>query len=150
MFGLFKKQRPDENEAVIVAANNIACSFSGLIASDCIKPGLIYNVSMLPYTKDLIKDSCKLWISTCQDSSQLQGWKVVFPMLSQFQEGVGSTPLGLDGTAMMTMRDEGLSIEELATRVTQMKMPSPELQEKVHAEERALFEWVTQVVDGRP
>ena len=88
-----------------------------------------------------------MWISVCQDSFQLQGWKVVFPMLSQFQEGVGTTPLGLDGTAMM---DEGLSIKELAARITQMKMPSPALQEKVDAEARALLEWVTQVVDGRP
>ena len=130
MFGLFKKQRPDENEAVIVAANNIACNFSGLIASDCIKPGFIYDVSMLPYDKDLIRDSCKLWISVCQDSPQLQGWKVVLPILSQFQEGIGSTPLGLDGTAMMAMKDEGVSIKEMAMRITQMKMPSPELKKK--------------------
>ena len=54
MFGLFKKKRPDENEAVIVAANTIAYNFSGLIASDCIMPGLIYDVSMLPYAKDLL------------------------------------------------------------------------------------------------
>lgn len=150
MFGLFKTKQPDKNEAVIAAANNIACTFSGLIASDGIQPGRIYDVSILPFAKDLIMDSCKVWISVCQDSSQLQGWKVVFPILSQFQEGVGSTPLGLDGNAMVAMKDEGLSVEEMARRITQMKMPSPELQEKVNAEHRVLFEWVTQVVDIRP
>ena len=83
MFGLFKKKQPDENQAAIVAANNIAHDFSDLIASGHIEPGHIYDVSMLPHAKDLIEDCCKLWISVCQDSSQLQGWKVTFPMLSQ-------------------------------------------------------------------
>lgn len=150
MFGLFKKKQPDDNQVAIVAANNIAHDFSGLIASGRIESVRIYDVSMLPHAKDLIEDCCKLWISVCQDSSQLQGWKVVLPMLSQFQEGIGSTPLGLDGTAMMAMKDEGVSMKEMAMRITQMKMPSPELQERVHAEERALFEWVMQAVDGRP
>lgn len=149
MFGLFRKKQPDENKVVIVA-ENIAHDFADLIASGRISPTIIYDVSMLPYAKGLIENSCKVSIKVCQDSSQLQGWKVVLPMLSQFQEGIGSTPLGLDGTALKAMSDDGVSIEEIATRITQMKMPSPELKKKVHAEERALFEWVTQVVDGRP
>ena len=71
-------------------------------------------------------------------------------MLSQFQEGVGSTPLGIDATALKAMSDDGVSSEEITTRVTNMKMPSPELLEKVQAEAIALLEWTRQAVDGRP
>ena len=61
-------------------------------------------------------------------------------MLSQFQEGVGSTPLGIDAIALKAMSDDGVSSEEILTRVTNTKMPSPELLEKVQAEASALLE----------
>jgi hypothetical protein len=54
MFGLFKSKRPDAGEAVIVAANNIACDFSDFVAAGRVKPGLVYDVSALPHSKDLL------------------------------------------------------------------------------------------------
>lgn len=149
MFDLFKKKQPDKNKAEIAAANKVAHDFSDLIASDRICPLQIYDVSVLPHPKELIEKCCKLWIMVCQDSTQLQGWKVILPILSQFQEGIGATPLGLDGAAIMAMGNEGVPINERTMRITEMKMPSPELEEKVRIEERALHEWVRQVVDGR-
>lgn len=149
MFGLFKKKQPDEDDVVIVAAK-IVRDFADLIASGRTSPALIYDVSMLPYAKGLIENSCKLSINVCQDSYQRQCCKGVLIMLSQFQEGVGSTPLGIDATALKDMQDGGASMEEIATRVTTMKMPSPELLGKVQAEAIALLEWTRQAVDGRP
>lgn len=149
MFGLFKKKQLDESDVVIAAAK-IVEDFADLIASGRISPALIYDVWMLPHAKGLIENSCKLSIKVCQDSYQRQCCKGVLIMLSQFQEGVGSTPLGIDATALKAMSDDGVSMEEITTRVTNMKMPSPELLEKVQAEAIALLEWTRQVVDGRP
>jgi len=149
MFGPFKKKQPEKNHALISAANRVAHDFSDLMASDRIDSGLIYDVSVLPHDKDLIEKCCKLWITVCQDSAQLQGWKVILPMLSQFQNGIGTTPLGISYNALMAMKNEGVSVEESAMRITEMKMPSPELEEKTRIEERALLEWVRQAVDGR-
>ncbi|MBX3332438.1 MAG: hypothetical protein KF722_18725 [Nitrospira sp.] len=149
MFGLFKNKQSAKNQAAIAAANKIAHDFSDLIASGRVNPGQIYDVSVLPHAKELIEKCCKLWIMVCQDSTQLQGWKVILPILSQFQKGIGATPLGLDATALMTMRNEDVPIEEHAMRISEVKMPSLELEEKVHAEERALHTWVTQAVGGR-
>lgn len=147
MFGLFKKKQPDEDEVVIVAAK-IVQDFADLIASGRISPALIYDVWMLPHAKNLIENSCKLSIKVCQDSYQRQCCKGILIMLSQFQEGVGSTPLGIDATALKAMSDDGVSSEEITMRVTNMKMPSPELLEKVQAEAIALLEWTRQVVDS--
>ena len=149
MFDLFKKKQPEKNKVAIAAANKVAHDFSDLIASDHIYPLQIYDVSVLPHPKALIEKCCKLWIMVCQDSTQLHGWKIILPILSQFQEGIGATPLGLDGAAIMAMRNEDVSIEESAMRITEMKMPSPGLEEKVRIEERALHEWVRKAVDGR-
>jgi hypothetical protein len=149
MFGLFKKKQLDENDVVIAAAK-IVQDFADLIASGRISPALIYDVWMLPHTKSLIENSCKLSIKVCQDSYQRQCCKGVLVMLPQFQEGVGSTPLGIDATALKAMQDGGASMEEIEMRVTTMKMPSPELLEKVQAEGIALLEWTRQVVDDRP
>jgi hypothetical protein len=100
MFGLFKRNKIDKKEAIVTAANNVACDFSELIGSGNIEPNIIYDVSVLPHTKELIEQSCKLWISICSDEAQRQSWKLVLPMLAQFQQGVGSTPLGLNSTAL--------------------------------------------------
>ncbi|BCA53474.1 hypothetical protein W02_06140 [Nitrospira sp. KM1] len=145
MFGIFnKKKQTDKVKAAIETANAVACDFSDLIASGSIEPTLIYDVSALPHAKDLIEKSCKLWILACPDVSQRQSWKVVLPMLSQFQEGVGSIPLGLD---VSTLVNQGLPPQELARKITSLKMPSAELLERVHAEEHALLSWVTHAVD---
>lgn len=149
MFGLFKKKQPDENDVHITAAK-IVRDFADLIASGRISPALIYDVSMLPYAKGLIESSCKLSIKVCQDSYQRQCCKGILIMLPQFQEGVGSTPLGIDATVLKAMSDDGVSSEEILMRVTNTKMPSPKLLEKVQAEGIALLEWTRQAVNGRP
>jgi len=131
------------NQTAIAAANNVACDFSDLIASGRVKPGLVYDVSALPHAKDLILKSCKLWITACPDQSQRVAWKVVLPMLSQFQEGVGSTPLGLDIASVA-----GLAPREMARRIASMEQPSQEVMTRVQTEERALRAWVTETVGG--
>lgn len=146
MFNPFKRNKTDKKEAIVIAANNVACDFSDLIASGNIEPFLIYDVSVLPHAKELIEQSCKLWISICSDEAQLQGWKITFPILAQFQRGVGSTPLGLNATALV---GTGLSPLEMANRIVSLKQPSPELLAKVQTEEHALLSWVTQIVDRR-
>lgn len=146
MFGLFKNNKPDQKEATVIAANNIACDFSELIGSGSIEPNLIYDVSLLPHPKELIERSCKLWISICSDEIQRQSWKLLLPSLAQFQKGVGSTPLGLNATALV---GKGLSPLEMANRIASMKQPSPELLAKVRAEEQTLLSWVTEVLGRR-
>jgi hypothetical protein len=144
MFRLFDKKRPNDLANVAVSANNVACDFSDLIASDRIQDGMIYDVSHLPDAKALIEKSCKIWISLCTDEAERQAWKVVLPMLSQFQEGIGPSPIGLDVTAIA-----GMEPQEMLKLIRSMKKPSPELLMKVQTEEKALLEWVMHTVDPR-
>jgi hypothetical protein len=67
-------------------------------------------------------------------------------MLSQFQEGIGPTPLGLDIASVV---GQGLEPGEMARRITGMRQPPPELQARVQAEEQTLREWVKETVDSR-
>ena len=155
MFGLFKgifkkssdaaPSKTEQDRQVVLAANKIACDFSDLMASDRFEPQMIYDVSVLPYPKGIIEKSCKLWISVCRDESQLRAWKCVLPNLSQFQEGIGPTPLGIDSASLTA----DLPLKEMAARMTSLNMPSPELVHKVQNEAQALLDWARQVVDGR-
>lgn len=148
MFGIFKKRKPtstnepDKLKAAILAANQVACDFSDLVASDSIMPGMVYDVSLLPHPKHTIEKACKIWIQACADKSQLQAWKVVLPTLAQFQEDIGDTPLGIDTTKITSGTPE-----QMAQQVVDTKQPSPELQAKVNQEEQGLMEWVCDVVD---
>lgn len=135
----------EQFKALTVAANSIACDFSDLIASERVQPNLIYDVSVLPHPKVDIERACKFWIQVCPDEQQRQGWKIVLPMLSQFQEGVGSPPLGIDMATLRSDRNE--SVEEFARRVASTRSPSPQLRSKVEAEAIALLAWVRNAVD---
>jgi hypothetical protein len=139
---------PAEHEqlkALTVAANNIACDFSDLVSSERVEPNLVYDVSELPHPKDAIERACKFWIQVCPDEQQRQAWKIVLPMLSQFQEGVGSPPLGIGMATLRSARN--VSVEEFARRVASTRSPSPQLLSKVEAEAAALLAWVRDAVD---
>ena len=76
MFDFFKK-RPDEKaKKLVTAANNVACDFSDLIASDGIAPTLIYDVSVLPHAKDSLRSAARYGLQSVQTSPSLKGGKL--------------------------------------------------------------------------
>lgn len=149
MFNFFNRSKPapapsPSRDEVLAVANAIASQFAKMVASGQVLPGLVYDVSMLPHSKSLIKNAC---VTTIRYASreQREGWKIVLPILSQFQEGVGSSPLGLDPAAILA----GGEADEMIRRIANMKKIPPEIETKVEAEYRELLQWVCREVDNR-
>ncbi|MCX5658220.1 MAG: hypothetical protein NTW19_00680 [Planctomycetota bacterium] len=141
------KPAPDPSlsrDQVIAVANAIAAQFAKMVASGQVLPGLVYDVSMLPHSKSVIKNACVVTIRYAS-REQREGWKIVLPILSQFQEGVGGSPLGLDPAAILA----GGGVDEMIRRVANMKKLPPEIETKVEAEFRELLQWVCREVDNR-
>ena len=129
-------------EIVIEAAHAVARNFVH-VASDHVVPGMIYDVSRLPYEKTFIRNACLVWMQANRQDPEMKGWKVVFPVLAQFQEGVGPVPLGIDFAAV---DHEEMSGEEISLYVSGSRMPSRELSLRVGREYEELREIADRVL----
>ncbi|MBI1369484.1 MAG: hypothetical protein GC162_12625 [Planctomycetes bacterium] len=140
----------DSDSAMVEAirtANRVACDFASCVEN--ISPIAIYDVAILPHPKDHIVKCCQLWIGVCRNAEQLAGWIVIYPILSQFQPGVGKQPLGLNVEAINKASNAGVSVEELARMSLSHPQPSPELKTKVEREFCEMVTWVTDAVSQR-
>ena len=94
-------------------------------------PGMIYDAALLPYDKEFIRNACVVWMQTNRKDPGMRDWKVVFPTLAQFQDGVGLMPLGID---FASMDYEDMSEEEISDYISRSRIPSRELSERVSRE----------------
>ncbi len=129
----------------VLQANNVACDFSGKIVELGITPGLVYDEKLLTLPKAYIKDCCKVWIRFCTDAEQRNGWMVIYPMLAQFQKGVGTKPAGLDVTKI------NMSAPDAHKQILAMTSgPSQAFVDMAEKEGKELSSWVTQALTQAP
>jgi len=70
-------------------------------------------------------------MQTNRKDSRMKDWRMVFPILAQFQDGVGLLPLGIDFAAMDY---EDMSEEEISEYISRSRIPNRELSERVARE----------------
>lgn len=150
MFGWFKRkeqkeEKPSMSEEILITANNIACDFADFVA-ERVKPGVIYDVSFLPFPKDAIRNSVKVWLYYGPKDPTLYGWEIILPALAQFQDGVGDVPFGLN----FSEEDlSGKTPEEVTNMIRNQKMPTKELSDKVMTERLELALMVKKILTSK-
>ncbi len=122
-------------EVVIKESHAVAARFMNF-AVDNVLPGMIYDAALLPHDKGFIRNACIVWMQTNRRDPRMRDWKVIFPVLAQFQEGVGIAPLGINFAAIDF---EGMSDEEIAEAISRSRLPSRDLSEKVAREYEELL-----------
>ena len=117
-------QQEDVDKEVDKHLLKIISDFVNFIA-DTYQPGMIYDVSVLPYKKERIKRTCILWIQKNKGAEIAEGWVSLFPILSRFQEGIGPKPAGVsylsidlnDETIDKLLRENEGALGELSKKV---------------------------------
>ena len=77
-------------------------------------PGIVADVARRPYSKSRIKRAILIALSTINDLAQKEPLKIGYIQLADFQEGIGSTDIGLN---LPGIDLENASAEELAKEV---------------------------------
>jgi hypothetical protein len=75
-------------------------------------------------------------MQTNRKDPRMKDWKVVFPILAQFQDGVGLMPLGIDFAAIDC---EDMSDEEIYDYISRSRIPSRDLSDRVAKEYEELL-----------
>ena len=122
-------------EVIIEESHAVARIFMHFAIDNAV-PGMIYDATMLPYEKEFIRNACVVWMQTNRKDPRMKDWKVVFPILAQFQDGVGLMPLGIDFAAMDY---EDMSGEEISEYISRSSIPTRELSERVAREYEELL-----------
>ncbi|HOD36550.1 MAG TPA: hypothetical protein PLR20_12220 [Syntrophales bacterium] len=126
-------------ELIIAKSHTVASHFMHFAVDNTV-PGMIYDATLLPYDKEFIRNACVVWMQTNRSDPGMKDWRVIFPILAQFQDGVGLMPLGIDFGAMDY---EDMSEEEILEVLSRSRIPSRALSERVareHEELRAVAE----------
>jgi len=119
--------------------DKIINDFVGFIAY-AYKPGMIYDVSVLPYKKEYIKEACILWMQNNKETGMAEGWASLFPILSRFQEGIGPKPAGID------YLNTDLSYEEIEKLLWEQESPLRELSKRVDSEYIELYDLACKIL----
>ena len=117
-------------EVIIAESHAVARHFMHFAIDNAV-PGMIYDATMLPYDKEFIRNACVVWMQTNRKDPRMKDWRMVFPILAQFQDGVGLLPLGIDFAAMDY---EDMSEEEISEYISRSRIPNRELSERVARE----------------
>ncbi|HPC74010.1 MAG TPA: hypothetical protein P5551_00960 [Syntrophales bacterium] len=122
-------------EVIIRESHAVAERFMDFVVENAL-PGMIYDAALLPYEKEFIRNACVVWMQMNRKDPRMQDWKVVFPILAQFQEGVGLMPLGINFAAM----DPGdMSAEEIYETISGSRIPGRDLSDRVAKEYEELL-----------
>jgi hypothetical protein len=142
MFNFFRKLPKDNNENFLRQdgiVDKIINDFVGFIAYTY-RPGMIYDVSVLPYNKEHIKQACILWMQKNKGTEMAEGWVTLFPILSRFQEGIGPKPAGTDYLSVG-------SNEESMEKIQEHREPLREISNKVDREYIELYDLAHKILD---
>ena len=120
--------------------DKIVNDFVGFIAYTY-KPGMIYDVSVLPYKKEHIKEACILWMQKNRGTEVVEGWASLFPVLSRFQDGIGPKPAGID------YLNTDLSYERIEKLLREYEEPLGGLSEKVDSEYIELYDLAHKILE---
>lgn len=122
-------------EVIIQESHAVASHFMHFAVDNAL-PGMIYDAALLPYEKEFIRNACVVWMQTNRKDPRMKDWKVVFPILAQFQDGVGLVPLGINFTAMDY---EDMSDDEISDYISKSRIPNRDLSERVAREYEELL-----------
>jgi hypothetical protein len=122
-------------EVIIRESHAVASRFMDFAVENAL-PGMIYDAALLPYEKEFIRNACVVWMQTNKKDPRMKDWKVVFPILAQFQDGVGLVPLGIDFAAIDC---EDMSDEEIYDYISRSRIPSRDLSDRVAKEYEELL-----------
>jgi hypothetical protein len=141
-FGKRKKQRQQEQIRQLMAHRARVARFAKLFASGKAEPYKIYDLKTLGgLTKAQIEASIQVWHKACQLKPEMALPDVdlaeLLPKLSQFQPGVGATPLGLNPFAIAAM-DPKTQMKQMQAMCATAKMPDDALRIRVRNERERL------------
>jgi hypothetical protein len=143
MFNFFRKSKQQDNNENALKQDGIVDiiinDFVGFIAYTY-RPGMIYDVSVLPYNKEHIKQACVLWMQNNKGTEMAEGWLSLFPILSRFQEGIGPKPAGTNYLSID-------SNEEGKERIRDHRELSREISNKVDREYIELYDLAHKILD---
>ena len=95
--------------------------------------------------KEKILESCMIWMQACTDKTQREAWKIVFPLLAQFQTGVRCEPLGINYSNLAQTTPDAT---EMARMIMEKSVPN-DLRIAVDQEESRLRQLAEDLVGGR-
>lgn len=112
---------PDERdiEQIIEGVERIVRDYGAYLESRNDEAGLIWDVSALPYDKQIILDAICLAIMAETDADQINHLQVGAMFLADHQEGVGNTPIsaiGADFSALQGANSRG-ELVDLAAKI---------------------------------
>jgi hypothetical protein len=109
------------NEIDATKMQTVVQDFGALIQT--VQPGTYYDVSMLPHSKDTILKSLLYALKVTDDAQLREHIKTGLVFLSQFQEGVGPSPISpvpIDVTDLARQVDAGeLDVDAAAEKVAE-------------------------------
>jgi len=115
-------------------AEKIVQDYGAVLGSAAPAPGCVEDARKLPHPKERIKQALVFALRMTKEPQMRDQLKVGYISLSDWQEGVGDAPVGIDLTDM----DPNADPVELAKRITSQGAAAEKWMPKVKVEQEAL------------
>ena len=114
LFGGNKKQ--SDSSMSVERATEIAGAYGDVLENNAPVPGTFADTSKLPYPKPIIKQALTLLLKSNTDIQVKDHIKTAYLFLADWQEGIGSTNVGLDLTGMDISADPMQLVEKITSQ----------------------------------
>ena len=109
-------KEPSDSSMSVEYATKIAGAYGNILENNAPVPGTFADTSKLPYPKPIIKQALTLLLKSNTDIQVKDHIKTAYLFLADWQEGIGSTNVGLDLTGMDISADPMQLVEKITSQ----------------------------------
>ncbi len=132
-----QNQTSEDSDNVLGKIEKVVQSYGAVMEKTAGMPGTVYDVSLLPYPKETIKESILMMQKLVDDEEIKKALDTAYYSLADFQEGVGDNIVGFDTFALSKAKEPDEVITEFENNSGGWKKKLLELQAK---ELKSLYE----------